>query len=267
MLAVSDGRAPRKGVPPWCRGLGAAQPSPAPRPPRSPSARRRGRNSSHFLCAERYAACSLPDRSAARRASSGGADRAALKQADTSPHPHPIPSRRADNRSGVNPLEEQERESQSPRRRGRWEPLPPPPTPASPTPEAAVNRTRGGVGKPRVSPGLAAHGESRSPLLEVPPYGLRLDPGTPSAAGAPRPRISRKRCAPSSPLHPLQPQTAEILGETGLETQVLETSQSSGETPLAGSPSPRTLFRARHFRPSLRCRRLSESGGADSVCF
>lgn len=67
MLAVRDGGAPRKGVPPPCRGLGAAQPSPAPRPPRGPSARRRGRNSSHFLCAERYAACSLPDRSAARR--------------------------------------------------------------------------------------------------------------------------------------------------------------------------------------------------------
>ncbi|XP_069438025.1 uncharacterized protein [Ovis canadensis] len=60
MLAVRDGGAPRKGVPPRCRGLGAAQPSPAPRPPRGPSARRRGRNSSHFLCAERYRCCPKP---------------------------------------------------------------------------------------------------------------------------------------------------------------------------------------------------------------
>lgn len=71
--------APRGEGPAGARGSETRQPWPAPRsacarslgrPPRPARpealARRRGRNSSHFLCAARYVACLLPDRRAAR---------------------------------------------------------------------------------------------------------------------------------------------------------------------------------------------------------
>lgn len=62
--------------------------------------------------------------------------------------------------SAFNPLDEHRGNGRA-KARGDGEggdPLPPPPTPASPTPapRAAVNVTRGGVGKPRVAPGLTA---------------------------------------------------------------------------------------------------------------
>ena len=63
------------GGPPPGQRLAAPAHAPSgvlPAPPQA-RARRRGRNSSHFLCAARYVACSLPDRSAARRWGPGGA--------------------------------------------------------------------------------------------------------------------------------------------------------------------------------------------------
>ncbi|XP_069439589.1 uncharacterized protein [Ovis canadensis] len=192
----------------------------------------------------------------------------------TTPTTTPIPLRRVDSRSGFNPLEEQERESQSPqatRKVGATSPAAH--TRLTHAHGCGQQNTRWGWKAPGLTgpnrPLLCKRGTVRAALprsspiwpfvwiLELP---FQPEPrGREPASGGALPLPPDTRCS-----H--RPQKSRWR-QVEKNRCYKHPSPASWETRLAGSPSPLTLFRAGHFRPSLRCRRLSESGGADSHLF
>ncbi|XP_028352400.1 translation initiation factor IF-2-like [Physeter macrocephalus] len=182
--------------------------------------RRRGRNSSHFLCAARYVACSLPDRRAARRwgpaARAGHQPRlaAALASPSRSRFPAGRPSSRATKpalerpRAGAAlpgprllPARPQPAESLPPQ--GRLPPRPPPCTLTRGSPESQFE-TEGGLCYVtlgyRCCPQLCwiFRPPCPGPLLHT---NSRWSSRGGFTARAPRPRISpcSKTCSPRSP--------------------------------------------------------------------